>query len=204
MILSAIIISSCSSAPPPRPVVDVEPAKETYNKGSLWPGKNKNNMFFADNKASRVGDIVTVHVIEKTVALNKANTTDKHAVNDKLKIDTGGATPTSISLGGGLSYAGKGATGRSDQFSATVSCLVTEVLANGNMTIEGQRRMQINDEEQYILIKGIVRPDDITYDNSVISSKIAQADIRYTGEGAFNSAKHPNWLSRTLRNVWPF
>ncbi len=202
-LLAAFVISSCQS-PPERPEVDIAPEKFTYNNGSLWPGKSRKNMFFADNKARRIGDIVTVHVIEKTTAINKASTTDEHSTENSLTIDTGGASPTEMKIGGGVKFSGKGSTGRSDQFSATVSCIVTEVFPNGNMRIEGQRRMQINNEEQWIVVRGLIRQDDITYNNTILSSMIADADIMYTGEGGINSGRQPNWLSRTLDKIWPF
>lgn len=204
----SVLVSSCASPPPPRPEIDIAPQKKTYEKGSLWPGAGKNNLMFADNKASRVGDIVTVHILEKTTAINKANTSDQRSTAVSMKIDTAASDPasdpTDMELGGGTQFRGAGVTGRSDKFSATVSCIVMEVLANGNMKIEGQRRMQINEEEQYILVRGIVRPDDITYNNTIISSQIAAADIRYTGGGAMDGARKPGWLSTTLQSIWPF
>ncbi len=208
-LLASFVFSSCATTPPPtRPEVDIEPQKKTYEKGSLWPGAGKNNLLFSDNKASEVGDIVTVHIIEKTTAVNKANTSDEHNTGVAMKIDTAASdpasTPTNMELGGGIKFKGQGVTGRSDQFSATVSCIVMEVQANGNMVIEGQRRMQINEEEQYILIRGIVRPDDITYNNTILSSQIAAADIQYTGGGAMDGARKPGWLGRTFKSIWPF
>jgi len=202
--LGALAVGSCSSAPPPRPTVDVEEERFTYQNGSLWPGKSKKNMFFADNKARAVGDIVTVHILEKTTAINKANTTDERNLENSISVDTGSANPTRIKLGGGAKFKGNGATGRSDQFSATISCVVKEVLANGNMLIEGQRRMQINNEEQYIVVRGIIRPDDITYNNEILSTKLADADIMYTGAGAMNGARQPSLLGRALKSIWPF
>lgn len=198
------VASSCAPTPPARTAVDMEPEKSSYENGSLWPGTNKKNMFFSDNKASRVGDIVTVHVLEKTTAINKADTTDEHSIEDSVTLDTGAATPTRMKLGGGTKYKGKGQTGRSDQFSATVSCIVTEVMANGNMVIEGQRRMRINEEDQYVLVRGMVRPDDITYNNTVLSSQMANADIIYTGAGGMDAARRPNWLGRIMQKIWPF
>ncbi|MBI4666868.1 MAG: flagellar basal body L-ring protein FlgH [Nitrospinae bacterium] len=196
--------AACSTTPPPRPSVEAEPEKHTYNNGSLWPGATKKNILFSDNKASRIGDIVTVHIIEKTTALNKSDTSDSSSLDNSISLDTGSVTPTEIKLGGGKKYTGRGSTGRSDQFSATVSCVVTEVLGNGNMLVEGQRRMAVNNEEQYILVRGMVRPDDIKYNNTVLSSQMADVDIQYTGGGGMDSGKAPGWLGKALNKVWPF
>ncbi len=203
-LFAALAVSSCSTPPPTRPEVDIAPEKFTYNNGSLWPGRSRKNMFFADNKARKIGDIVTVHVIEKTTAINKASTTDEHSTESSLTLDTGGASPTEMKIGGGMKFSGKGSTGRSDKFSATVSCIVTEVFPNGNMRIEGQRRMQINNEEQWIVVRGLIRQDDITYNNTILSSQIADADIIYTGKRGMDGARQPNWLGRGLRKIWPF
>lgn len=200
----AIVLSACATTPPPRQVVDVEPEKQVYKSGSLWPGANKKNIMFADNKASKVGDIVTVHVLENTTALNKADTSDQTATDNSVLLDTGALTPTQIRLAGGRKSAGKGTTGRSDQFSSTVSCVVLEVMPNGNMVIEGQRRMGINKEQQYIFVHGTVRPSDITFNNSVLSSKMADLDIVYNGGGGIDGGKSPGWLAQVLGAVWPF
>lgn len=200
----AIVLSACATTPPPRQVVDVEPEKQVYKSGSLWPGANKKNILFADNKASKVGDIVTVHVLENTTALNKADTSDQTATDNSVLLDTGALTPTQIRLAGGRKSAGKGTTGRSDQFSSTVSCVVLEVMPNGNMVIEGQRRMGINKEQQYIFVHGTVRPSDITFNNSVLSSKMADLDIVYNGGGGIDGGKAPGWLAQVLGAVWPF
>jgi flagellar L-ring protein precursor FlgH len=200
----AIVVSACATTPPPRQVVDVEPEKQVYKSGSLWPGANKKNIMFADNKASKVGDIVTVHVLENTTALNKADTSDQTATDNSVLLDTGALTPTQIRLAGGRKSAGKGTTGRSDQFSSTVSCVVLEVMPNGNMVIEGQRRMGINKEQQYIFVHGTVRPSDITFNNSVLSSKMADLDIVYNGGGGIDGGKSPGWLAQVLGAVWPF
>lgn len=203
-VVLAIAVSSCATTPPPRQVVDVEAEKQTYKSGSLWPGANKKNIMFSDNKASKVGDIVTVHVLENTTALNRADTSDQSATDNSVTLDTGAVTPTEIRLGGGRKSVGRGTTGRSDQFSSTVSCIVTEVLPNGNMTIEGQRRMGINNEQQYIFVRGTVRPSDITFNNSVLSSKMADLDIIYNGGGGIDGGKSPGWLAQVLNKVWPF
>jgi len=147
---------------------------------------------------------VTVQVIEKTTALNKSGTTDNTTSNNSLSLDTGAVTPTVMQLGGGRKFTGLGSTSRSDQFSATVSCVVTEVLANGNLMIEGQRRMTLNNEEQYIQVKGMVRPEDIKYNNTVLSSQMADVDIAYNGGGGMDGGKAPGLLGRVLNKVWPF
>jgi flagellar L-ring protein precursor FlgH len=72
------------------------------------------------------------------------------------------------------------------------------------MTVEGQRRMTINNEQQYVLVRGTVRPSDVTFNNSVLSSKMADLDIMYNGGGGIDGGKSPGWLAQILNKVWPF
>ena len=154
-VLAAILMvvsftASCATKAPPRPEVDVEPVRQSYQEGSLWPGVSKKNLLFSDNKASAVGDIVTVHVVEKTTALNKARTSADRSTTGGFSLDTGaGTVPTAFALTGGLKNKGRGITGRSDAFSTTVSCVVKEVLPNGNLIVEGQRRMTCRLQQHY-------------------------------------------------------
>lgn len=208
ILIVASFTLSCATEAPPRPEVDVEPVRQTYEDGSLWPGDSQKNLMFADNKANAVGDIVTVHVLESTTALNKANTTDERSTSGTFEFNSAAGdsatVPTAFTAGGGLKNKGTGVTGRSDSFSTTVSCLVTEVLPNGNLVVEGQRRMKINDEEQFIIVRGMIRKDDITYNNTITSSQMANADIIYTGSGGIDGGTGPGWLGEVLQSIWPF
>ncbi len=208
ILIVASFTLSCATQAPPRPEVDIDPAPLTYQDGSLWPGVSRKNLLFSDNKANEVGDIVTVYVLEKTTALNKANTTDERSTSGAFEFNSAAGdsatVPTAFTAGGGLKNKGTGVTGRSDSFSATVSCLVTEVLPNGNLIVEGQRRMTINNEEQFIIVRGMVRKDDITYNNTITSGQMANADIIYTGAGGIDGGTGPGWLGEALQLIWPF
>jgi len=87
---------------------------------------------------------------------------------------------------------------------ATISARVMEVLDNGNLSIEGRRQLTVNEEDQFIIITGIIRPEDITADNVIESQFIADARIVYTGKGVINDKMRPGWLTRILDWVWPF
>ncbi len=87
---------------------------------------------------------------------------------------------------------------------ARITARVSRVLENGNLFIEGARQLTVNAEEQYIVISGIVRPEDITSDNLVSSQYIADARIVYTGQGIINDKMRPGWGTRILDAIWPF
>ena len=101
-------------------------------------------------------------------------------------------------------FDGSGATSRKNSLSATITDIVRQVLPNGNLYIEGKKEVIINNERQYIIVSGIVRPEDIRPDNSVTSDQIADARIQYSGRGVLADKQRPGWLGRLLDLVWPF
>jgi flagellar L-ring protein FlgH len=99
---------------------------------------------------------------------------------------------------------GKGDTNRDTLLRASMTARVIQVLDNGNLIIEGKRQVTVNAEDQYLIISGIIRPDDIAFDNTVQSKYIADARIFYTGQGVVNDKMKPGWLTRIIDWVWPF
>ncbi len=195
--------------------------------GSIWPGENAKNSLFTDNKARHVDDIITIIIDEYSSGSNSANTStgrdtqtladisaflgvDKQiAMKNKALTDgdilTAGLTP-SIQIGGSSknNLTGKGKTSRDGTLEAKITARVIRILPNGNLFIEGRRRLAINAEDQYIVVSGIIRPDDITSDNVISSQYIADAKIVYTGNGVINDKMRPGWLTRIVDWSWPF
>ncbi|MFH1081236.1 MAG: flagellar basal body L-ring protein FlgH [Pseudomonadota bacterium] len=213
--------SACAARPDSiRPEAKLKPVpvvKPYYSPGSLWPGENSRNSLFADNKARYVNDIVTIIVDESSSGQNKASTNSSRdtktnaGISALLGIDTSilQANPnmgTSISVGGSTtnSLKGTGDTSRGGTLQARITATVVRVLDNGNLLLEGRRQMTLNEEDQFIVITGIVRPEDITADNLVSSSHIADARLVYTGTGVLHDKQHPGWMTRILDWGWPF
>lgn len=195
--------------------------------GSIWSGENAGNSLFADNKARYVNDIVTIVVDEYSSGGNAADTSTSRDTNtlagisaflgaDKYlarrnrdltdgDIYTGGLVP-SIEIGGSSknSLSGKGKTSRDGKLKARITAKVVDVLDNGNLAIEGRRQLTVNAEDQYIIISGIIRPEDIASDNVISSQYIADARIAYTGKGVINDKMRPGWMTRIVDWVWPF
>ena len=163
----------------------------------------------ADKKARRVGDVLTVLVLERASATREAKPETSRTSDHKGRLGGFVGIPTrglgdGISLGSGNSFTGTGSTSRSETFDATVPVVVMEVMKNGNLMVEGQRNIQVNNEKQTINVKGIVRPTDITAHNTIISTNLAGAEIIYNGEGQVSQQQKPGFLSRLLNWVWIF
>ena len=200
------------------PIARMEPvpvAPPQYAPGSLWPGESSRNSLFADNKARYVNDVVTIIVDESSSGQNSASTNAKRdtetnaGINALLGLETSlpkASGNLGITVGGSSSNSmkGTGDTSRGGQLKARVAARVVRVLDNGLLLIEGRRQLTLNEEDQYIILTGLIRPEDITAANTVSSSSIADAQIVYTGNGVLNDKQRPGWLTRAVDWGWPF
>jgi flagellar L-ring protein precursor FlgH len=217
-----ILISGCSAGlaemKKATTTVPVEPVKVTAPApGSIWPGENARNLLFADRKARYVNDIVTIIINEQSQGGNKATTNTGRdtktaaGINALLGLDTS-IISSNANLGGKIeiggsstnSLKGTGDTTRGGNLAARLTARVTRVLDNGNLLIEGRRQLTVNAEDQFIIMSGIIRPEDITAENLIASQYIADARIMYTGNGVINDKMRPGWLTRVADWVWPF
>ena len=166
---------------------------------------------FADIKAAKVGDTVTIIVNESTQASRTATTQTSRSSGVSLNggfsnRSTGSNTATSVEGGftGGSDHSGTGVTRSSGALTTVVTAVVTEVQANGLLKVEGSRLLQVNDETATLTVSGLLRPVDISSDNSVVSTQLADANISYTGDGPINKQQKPNMLVRILTSILPF
>ena len=195
------------------PVVEaVKPAP-----GAIWRGETERSMLFTDKKARSVNDIVTIIVTEVSQGGNRASTgtsrdsqtsasiTSLLGIENSILSSNANMAGT-IGLGGtsNNSLKGQGDTSRNTTLSARISARVTRVLDNGNLLVEGRRQVTVNAEDQFIIISGIIRPEDITTENTIASQYVADARIIYTGQGVVNDKMRPGWLTRVVDWVWPF
>ena len=184
--------------------------------GSLWQEENGRAYLYEDLRAMRVGDIITVKIAEKHKGSKSADTKAEResTVKDTFTGKTIGIPGVALGMAakGGLSvnagaqnkFGGKGATNREDTLTSTLSAMVTEVLANGDLRIEGRRQVTINGETQMMRLSGVVRRVDVDTRNTVQSSAIADARIDYTGLGVVDDVQRPGWLVRILDWIYPF
>lgn len=161
---------------------------------------NSFNSLFSDQKANRVGDAITIVVVESSQATNDArtSTTRDSDINASFSGNmVGKPLPGgSLDLGTGSDFDGRGATSSSGMFKTKISATIDTVFANGNMRIIGKRKISINGEEQLISIKGIVRSSDIQADNSVLSYNISEAEIILEGSGQIDRVQSPGWVTK--------
>lgn len=152
----------------------------------------------SDMKPRQIGDIVTVIVMEDSRAGQTAQTATSRSSSvkgsGKLNVGTT-AMDNKLDVNGGASSSGGGSTNRSAYFMAKVSALVTEVLPGGNMRIAGKQLVKVNHDEQNIEVRGIVRPQDISQENTVLSYNLAEANIKYDGSGVLSRRQRRGLLN---------
>jgi flagellar L-ring protein precursor FlgH len=167
---------------------------------SLWQPQSANSPY-ADKRAAKVGDIVTVIIVESATASSSAST--DASKNSKSQINAGEGPVLSnvplIKWGGGDSMSAAGETSRTSKFVAKITAEVKKVDANGNLEIEGIRSVQTNKEKEEIHLKGTIRKTDIAADNSILSTYIANASITYVGNGPIGSRQKEGLLSKIFR-----
>jgi flagellar L-ring protein precursor FlgH len=180
---------------------------------SVWPtsGRSPKGMY-ADHKANSAGDILTIVVAESVAAQNsqsKKSSRDS-SVEDAISkfiysgLATHGGELPGLSATGKSSYSGGGDISNTQSLSSRAAVLVTDVLPNGNLVIEGVRVVRFSGETQYVVLHGLVRPDDIARDNTIISSNIADARVEFYAEGALTDAQKRGWLAKIYEKLRPF
>ena len=186
------------------------------SEAGLWRGGSKIYLF-RDLRAREVGDVVTINVVETAKASKNATT----KTNRESGIDAGIEaflgyetwleehnpnfnSENMFKARMAKGFDGSGTTTRNETMTASISARVVEVLPNDNLVIRGSRHVRLNNEDQIIVLSGIIRPEDISPDNTILSSFVADAKIEYFGKGVISDEQRPGWLSRILNAIWPF
>jgi flagellar L-ring protein precursor FlgH len=189
------------------------PQPAVYNPNSLW--RNGSRAFFKDQRAHQVGDIMTVKVkitdkaeIANETQRSRANSEDA-GVDDFLGRKAMPIFNTAIpgkllSADSTASSEGKGSVNRQEALQTNVAAVVTQVLPNGNLVVEGKQEVRVNFEVRELIVAGVVRPEDIESDNTIDSSKIAQARIAYGGRGQLTDVQQPRYGQQVLDVLLPF
>ena len=198
----------------------VDPAVSFVNEkpsnGAIFRA-GQSGLFATDQRARRVGDILTVTFNEifaatkaQTAASSKADAFAVTLPTGLPNIVTGGFDKDAGGNGAGLTagtnrtFSGAGNAAQSNSFTGSLAVTVTRVFPNGNMEVAGQKEITLNNGNEYVRVKGIVRPEDISATNIVSSTRLADAQIRYTGSGHLADASKPGWLSQFMRAISPF
>jgi flagellar L-ring protein precursor FlgH len=216
----AILCIACSTPAtklPAKPVPYIYggAAAQRPENGSLW---NDSASLFEDRRARRLNDILMINVIEKTKADTKEETTGNKQssynsllsnffnINNKTLGMSPGTSASNPQFGATNNdkFTGKGETKNEGTITATLSAKVVEVLPNGNMVIDSRKEITVNYETQYIVMQGIVRPDDIDQSNTVVSPKVADVRLFLVGDGFLQELQSPGWLGRIWGSMRPF
>jgi flagellar L-ring protein FlgH len=192
--------------PTPQPI--------TYNPNSLW--RNGSRAFFNDQRAHIVGDILTVKVnindtaqFQDQTQLSRTSTEDTEITNfigaNAIANPAKAVLPGSILTASGNSQMnGQGNINRNDQLVTNVAAVVTQLLPNGNMVIEGKQEIRLNNEVRELIVAGVVRPEDIQSDNTIELPKIAEARLAYGGRGTLTNIQTERWGQQAVDLILPF
>ena len=176
--------------------------------GAIFQAANGYAALYEGSRAKRVGDPLTIVLVEKTAASKSAGSKLDSSGGLSLTPPTTGALSlfkkTDASASGTRNFTGTGTADQANSLSGEVSVTVAEVYPNGTMLVQGQKRVTLNRGDEYLQIKGVVRTADIDADNRVLSTRVADAKIAYTGKGDVARASRQGWFSRFLSVISPF
>ncbi|MDO6568463.1 flagellar basal body L-ring protein FlgH [Alteromonas sp. 1_MG-2023] len=216
--LSVAILAGCASTNQPpvqandpsfAPVVPDYPREKIVEDGSLFRSYMANSLY-SDMTARRVGDIITITLSENTNASKSAGTSTSKDTTVDLDTITGlggqalniGGQSVQLGVSSSNEFEGDAESNQSNSLSGNISVTVVEVLPNDNLVIRGEKWLTLNHGDEYIRLTGIIRLSDISPENEVLSTKIANARIQYSGTGSFASAQEKGWLTKFFTSSW--
>jgi flagellar L-ring protein precursor FlgH len=196
--------------PKPDPVVPrVLPPPVPRTEGAIYQTGQQMELF-ADLKAHRVGDVLTIRLTETTSASKSAvtKTTKTTSVNNTgptlfgKTYTTNGVPIGTVTLAGADAFDGEGQSTQANSLAGSLTVTVMEVQSNGNLVIQGDKTLKLNQGDEFVHVSGIVRSADIATDNSVTSDRVADAHISYSGKGVINSSNRMGWLARFFNSAF--
>ncbi len=226
MILLLASINACapstSTLPPPSPSYIKSSTVDTYKQEPQSPGSiyQDRASLFEDRRARRLNDLVTVLIVERVSGNKKAETKTGRDSSIDAGITSFFGAPLDFNqtnlYGKGHKFSpevkssikndfsGSGETSREGSLRGTITARVVDVLPNGNLVIESRKEITLNFEKQVLVLRGIIRPEDISNENTIESTRIADAQIYLVGEGIIDEKQSPGPLGRILDKIWPF
>jgi flagellar L-ring protein FlgH len=223
----ALSIAACATTTPefqkerPSSFVQKHALADTRTSGAIW---RDSAGLFEDRKARGLNDLVTINILESSSASKRANTSTgrqstmeaniANMLGGSLTYDLESIFGKGSGLAGTLApkvsastqnnFSGLGSTDRQGSLIATITARVVDVLPNGNLLIESRKDITVNREKQVLLLRGVIRPEDIATDNTILSNYVANAEMIYTGDGVVSDKQGQGWLVRFFDWVWPF
>ncbi len=187
-------------------------------KASLWRPNSPLRNMYADPKAGGINDIVIIRISESSTASNKAGLRTNKQASTSMGVDAFLGLETTLkgellegfdpaNMFGGKansSNQGSGESTRETKLSTFIAARVVDLMPNGNLIVEAKKEVMVNKEKQVVVLRGMVRPRDISYDNIVESNKVADMQINFAGKGPVSEQARRGWLTWILNLVWPF
>jgi len=210
IVLCVWVLSGCVAAPPQRvepnysPTYAMSPPVEDLAPSSLFSQVSSRNLF-GDNRATRVGDVVTIRLEERTRS-SKSTETTLAKDTDNMLLDPIIATSliTGLAAAGGVTnsinnrnaFKGEADSDQSNSLTGTISVVVAERMPNGLLRVQGEKWLNLTQGEEFVRVSGLLRPQDIGPDNRVSSLRLADARIAYSATGVFADTAKVGWLAR--------
>ncbi|MCL2876216.1 MAG: flagellar basal body L-ring protein FlgH [Betaproteobacteria bacterium] len=216
-VMLATLLSSCAQVQPTPPTSVHQPMSARpvtasgphVANGAIWqPGQGYS--LLEDRRARRVGDIITVNLVERTSAQKNANANTNRTssmgggITAANKVPLSGLAGLSLEAGTNSTFEGKGASAANNAFNGTITVTVIDVLTNGNLLVSGEKMLTINQGNEFIRFSGVVNANNITASNTVQSTQVADARIEYRGSGFVEEANNMGWLQRFFNFINPF
>jgi flagellar L-ring protein precursor FlgH len=217
LVAAAALVSACGLLPAKEhksepPVVRVLPPLPPRTDGAIFQSGQQMELF-ADLKARRIGDVLTIVLNETTAASKTAvtKTTKTTSVADTgptlfgKTFLTKGVPIGTASMNGANAFDGEGASTQSNSLAGSLTVTVVDVKPNGNLVVQGDKTLKLNQGDEFVHVAGVIRPADIATNNTVTSDKLADASISYSGKGAVDSSNRMGWLARFFNSPFaPF
>lgn len=207
-----VIAGDVRPYPTMAPLQPIMPPQAEPTAGAIYAA-GPTLQLYSDRRARDVGDLLTITLLENTTAQTSANTATNKESNLSLgtpsilgaPVTLGGKDILSATAKGARDFTGKGNSAQSNRLQGNVTVTVVQRLPNGNLVVQGQKNLRLNQGDELVQVQGIVRPGDISADNTVPSSRVAEARIVYGGRGPVAQSNAMGWLSRFFNSgLTPF
>ncbi len=217
VLLNALVLQGCaldSFSPKPddpkfAPALPEEDYTNVVPTGGIYNPYTLNNGMYSDTSAHKVGDIISVLLEESTSASKKANTElEKTGSNNYGGVSIGGKTPKilgrapTLTSSNSSTFEGESKADQSNSLKGQISVSVVKVYANGNLQVQGEKWLMLNNGNEYVRVTGLIRPSDISSDNTVSSQRIANARIQYGGTGDFANTQERGFFSKLFNSAF--